>query len=463
MSAVAIALTPALATASSAPQQRQTQALVAFNGYYALNISPDAFFYVNSTMRASDGGARQRYTISLDLSLDGKTSYSTKFDGTFRNNRLVQRTKRGPALDLRFTRFSKALGPTARITGKVTLPGQQPVAVTGTTYSNPTPAAFWGGQTYYAAAAPGGQPTPTVRMSRKGSIQYRSGSSGRWVRAKSYTYNLDMYYFSLSKNLDLVMGTGGHSGKVANEFKTVAGVQTQNELVTLPNAQLPPTGATDWYPNLSSEPTLGDFSGYYPIPTARNPNAFVSIEGTSLADPSLSPDAVYQVLISVSIDGRSVDSWYFNPPGGMTFDGSVLQMPAQGITLRFERRYDRATGALFTMRGTIGKRTVRGQSTFNSIPVPAFAGTMTDKAGQHELVITPTGEVALDGQSIPDYVYVPTMYILAGPLPDTTPDNQPETVLSLGFSGANGRSAIVTTSAGTPQPQTFTLSAIPSR
>ena len=460
---MAIALSPADATASSTPQQRQTQDLVSFNGYYALNTSPDAFFYVNSTMRATKGGARQRYTVSLDLSLDGKTSYSANFDGTFRNNRLLQRTKRGPTIDLRFTRTGNALGPTARIAGRVTLPGQQPVTVTGTTYSNPTPAAFWGGQTYYATAAPGGQPIPTVRMTRNGRIDYRSGASNRWVRAKSYTYNLDMYYFSLSKNLDLVMGTAGQSGKVANELKTVAGVQTQNELLTLPNAQPPSTGAMDWSPNLTPGPTLGDFSGYYPIPTARNPNAFVTIEGRSLADPSLSPDDLYQVLISVSTNGRSVRSWYFDPQGGMTFDGSVLRMPAQGITLRFERRYDRATRALFTMRGKIGKRAVRGQSTFNSIPVSAFAGTMTDSAGQHELVITQAGEVTLDGQSIPNYEYVPTMYILAGPLPGTTPNNQPETVLSLGFSGANGRTAIVTTSAGTPQSQTFTLSAIPTR
>ncbi|MDQ1246463.1 MAG: hypothetical protein QG597_831, partial [Actinomycetota bacterium] len=96
------------------------------------------------------------------------------------------------------------------------------------------------------------------------------------------------------------------------------------------------------------------------------------------------------------------------------------------------------------------------------IPVSAFAGTMTDKAGQHTLVITPSGDVTLDGQAIPNYEYVPTMYILAGPLPGTTPDNQPVTVLSLGFSGASGRTAIVTTSAGTPQAQTFTVSAIPN-
>ncbi|MDQ5975562.1 MAG: hypothetical protein QG661_2771 [Actinomycetota bacterium] len=441
---------------------RQTIDLMAYNGYFALNTSPDAFFYVNTTMTATQGGKKRAYSISLDVSLDGQKAYSATFDGRFTGNRLVQTTPGGPRFDLRFTRVSRTLGTTARIAGTVTLPGQKPVTVTGTTYSNPTPAAFWGGQTYYAPAAAGGQPTPTVRMTDDGGIYYRSGPRQRWVRATSYTYNLDMYYFAL-KDRDLIMGTAGQSGMVANELMSgVGGAVTQLESVTLPNETAPTTGAGNWYPNLTGGPLLGDFSGYYPIPTERHPRAFVSIEGSSLADPSLSPDDLYRVLISVSTDGRSVRSWYYDVLGVMTFDGRTLRMPAQGITLRLERRYDTHTGTLFNLAGTIDGRAVRGQSSFNPIPVSAFAGTMTDKAGQHTLVITPSGDVTLDGQAVPNYEYVPTMYILAGPLPGTTADNQPVTVLSLGFSGASGRTAIVTTSAGTPQAQTFTVSAIPN-
>lgn len=469
---VSSALAVGVATASSASvpvvaeastHTQQTMDLLAYNGYYALNTGPDAFFYVNTTMYATEGGARQRYEISLDTSLDGQSAYSATFTGTFTGNRLVQAAKGGPRFDLRFTRFRTTLGPTARIAGTITLPGQQPVAVTGTTYSNPTPASFWGGETYYApGTTPGERATPAVRMTRNGGVYYKNGSSPRWVRAKSYSYNLDMYYFALTGR-DLIMGTAGQSGKVANEtMESAAGVITQQEVVTLPNAAAPTTGAANWYPNLSGQPTLGDFSGYYPIPTARHPGAFVSIEGESLADPNLSADKLYRVLISVSTDGRNVRSWYLDVLGGMTFDGSTLRMPAQGITLRFVRKYDAKTRTLFNMTGTIDGRTVRGQSSFNPIPLSAFAGTMRDKAGQHELVITPAGDVTLDGVAIPNYEYVPTMYILAGPLPGTTPNNQPVTVLSLGYSGTSGRTAIVTANAGTPQQSTFTVWAIPN-
>lgn len=463
LAALASGLAPATAAPARDAAPSQTGALMAFNGYYVLDTNPDAFFYVNSTMTATDYGTRRTYSISLDLSLDGQTSVSVPFTGTFVGNRLVQRSARGPAIDLRFTRAPDAIGPTASIAGTITLPGQRPVRVTGTTYSNPTPASFWADQVYFQpATAAGGAATPKVRMTRGGGIYYRSLATGRWVKAKSYTYNLDMYYFAL-KDRDLIMGTAGASGKVANQMLTQPGASSgPDDLLTFPDAAAPTTGSANWYPNLTGGTQLADVSGYYPIGLGSNPHAFVSIQASLLADPSLSPDDLSRVQISVSTDGKNVRTWYYDVLGGMTFDGKVLRMPAQGITLSFVRRYDARTGTLFTMRGTIDGKRVFGQSSFNSIPLSAFAGTMRDKAGQHTLVITSEGDISLDGVPIPNYEYVPTMYIVAGPIPGTTLPAQPVTLLSLGFSGGSGRTAIVTTNVGTPQAQTFTVSAIPN-
>jgi len=66
----------------------------------------------------------------------------------------------------------------------------------------------------------------------------------------------------------------------------------------------------------------------------------------------------------------------------------------------------------------------------------------------------------LDGHGIPNCEFAPTMYILAGPLPGTS-GNQPVSLPSLVFSGANGVTAIVTTNSGTPAANTFALYSIP--
>jgi len=299
-------------------------------------------------------------------------------------------------------------------------------------------------------------------MGKNGELFYDKGSSGKsLMKIKSYRYNLDMYYFKFTGGY-LIMGTAGESGLTINDMGEKDGkVVSQRALVTHPRANTPSAGVENWYPKPTDGPALIDFSGYYSIATKKYPNAFISIEGEDLVDPELSPVSLSRVLISVSLNKKTVKSWYYDTASQMTFNGAVLTMPKQRITLRFQREDNPRTGGLFHMMGKIKDRKVQGTSPFNAVPLSVFAGSMSDTAGQHMLVITKNGDVSLDGQVIPNYQYVPTMYILEGPLPGSTVVPQEVTLLSLGYTGTNGTTAIVTTDYGTPQAKTFTVYAIP--
>ena len=449
--------------ASGMSKTQQEMALVAFNGYYALDNAPGAYFFVDTNVYVTDGGSKRRYVVSLIVSLDGMTSRSVNFSGRFDGKHLTQRSAGEPSFDLVFDRAPNRLGPTVNLSGTISLPGQAPTATSGATYDNPIPFSFWGGQTYYApATAPGGKPTVAVVMGKNGELFYDKGSSGKsLMKIKSYRYNLDMYYFKFTGGY-LIMGTAGESGLTINDMGEKDGkVVSQRALVTHPRANTPSAGVENWYPKPTDGPALIDFSGYYSIATKKYPNAFISIEGEDLVDPELSPVSLSRVLISVSLNKKTVKSWYYDTASQMTFNGAVLTMPKQRITLRFQREDNPRTGGLFHMMGKIKDRKVQGSSPFNAVPLSVFAGSMSDTAGQHMLVITKNGDVSLDGQVIPNYQYVPTMYILAGPLPGSTVVPQEVTLLSLGYTGTNGTTAIVTTDYGTPQAKTFTVYAIP--
>ncbi|MCX6424441.1 MAG: hypothetical protein NTV96_07830 [Actinobacteria bacterium] len=164
----------------------------------------------------------------------------------------------------------------------------------------------------------------------------------------------------------------------------------------------------------------------------------------------------------MSQDGKSVSSYYFDIAKGMTFDGRTLRMPRQRITLTCTREYDPKTRSLYRMTGKIRGQEVTGSSLFNNTPVGAFAGTLTDATGKHVMTVTGDGVVVLDGQVIENYVYVPMMYILAGPLPGTTLTPQPVIEISFGHAGTQGMAAIVTTGLGTTAMKTFNMYQVPS-
>ena len=235
-------------------------------------------------------------------------------------------------------------------------------------------------------------------------------------------------------------------------------IVSQRSLTTLPGIKAPTVGQDNYYPRAGRGPTLGDFSGHYPIPTKKYPKAFISIERTKLADPAVSAADLSRVLISISLNGKTARSWYYDR-NQMTFDGRVLRMPKEKIALNLKRQYNQKTGTLVNLTGTVNKQHVRGASLFNEVPLSAFAGTFKEASGQHELVVSPTGNVTLDGQAISNYQYLPMMYIVYGPLPGTVANRAPAYV-SLGYDGANGKAAIITKDIGTPQESIFTLTSI---
>lgn len=470
-------------TVSAAEQQKQQ--LIAFNGVYSLANTTNGFFAVDTNMFVSAGRAAPRYVVTLAVSLDGKTSQKAVYDGRFDGRRLRQSTPGGPTFDLTFTRNSRRLGPTATVAGTVTLPGQPPASISGVTYDNPITPELWGGHTYYLKGSGGGAPVPFVRIEKNGDVFYNPGSGrGRLAPVKSYTYNMDEYYFSFNteggQNATFIMGTAGQAGLTMNNIVYDKGqVVSQRSLVTMPEAPAPK--AMTWYPELSltqsgeafsvgTYTTIADLSGYWPIESDKGNGAFVAIQGENLTlAPGIeqtiagsSPGQLYNALISVSLDGKSVSSWYFDLSKGMTFDGRTLRMPRQRIELTFTREYDPKTRSLYRMAGRIGDRQVAGSSLFNNTPVGAFAGTLTDATGKHVMTVTADGVVVLDGQVIVNYDYVPMMYILAGPLPGTTLIPQPVTEISFGHAGAQGMAAIVTTGLGTTAMQTFNMYQVPA-
>jgi hypothetical protein len=491
ISAVALSLpgvvhasVPITATTMSIAEQ-QKQALIGFNGVYALANTANGFFSVDTNMFVSVDRATPRYVITLGVSLDGKTSRKSTYSGSFDGNRLRQASPGGPAFDLTFTRNSRKLGPTVSVAGTVALPGQPAATISGVTYDNPITPELWGGHTYFLVGSGSAAPVPFVRIEKNGDLFYNPGSTrGKLAPVNSYTYNMDEYYFSFDtedgKNATFIMGTAGQAGLTMNNIVYDNGqVVSQRSLVTMPKAPAPK--AMKWYPELSltqsgetfsvgTYTTIADFSGYWPLQSAKGNGAFVAIQGENLNFAPGTPDTVagsspgqfYNALISVSLDGKTVSSYYFDISKGMTFDGRTLRMPSQRITLTFAREYDPKTRSLYRMTGTIRGQDVTGSSLFNNTPVGAFAGTLTDATGKHVMDVTAAGVVVLDGQVIENYVYVPMMYILAGPLPGMTLTPQPVIEISFGHAGAQGMAAIVTTGLGTPSMKTFNMYQVPS-
>lgn len=484
---------PAQAASSSGvstASRQQTMQLIAFNGMYSLEGTPSGFLLIDAVMSKSVKRPEPQYTVTLNVSLDGTSSTSETFTGSFDGDRLRQTTPNGMALDLTFARRSHGLGPTASVKGVVTLPGAQPVSVSGVTYDNPIQADFWNDHTFYITpAAAGRAPVPAARISKDGNLYYDGGrNDGRLSLVPEYTYNLDMYYFVFDdpagSQTSFIMGTSGNQGFAMNNMvvKNNEPVSTRN-LTTVPRGVAP--SSKNWYPDfhLTQGPTtmqvggdvsLADYSAYFPIQFAdrkSNPKAFFSIAGTTLsllpgieqAVPGSNPGSLYSVLITISLDGVKTRSYYFDTSERMSFDGRTLRMPKQKIEVTFTREYDAKAGSVFTMEGTIRSKKVSGTSPFNPVPIGEFAATMKDVSGTNTLVITPSGEITMNGLPLANYEYVPSMYIVAGPIPGTTLTPQPITLISLGHGGASGISAIVTMNYGLPQAKTINVYQISPR
>lgn len=435
------------------PAVADMQALMAFNGFYALNTAAGAFFAIDTNMLMQSGFANPVYDLSLLISLDGKTSARVPFTGTFDGTNLVQPgTADAAEIDLTLTRTDGSDGTTATCSGTITLPRKKAVTISGTTYNNPIPASLFTGS-YYATKADG----TTVKVMSIGAdneVQYDNGlNNGTLYTVPSYVYNMNMYFFSFpqdGKTVSLVMGTAGVQGFACNNMVVDKSVTpntiTTRSLLTIPGASMEPF---EWYDISGNQ--LAGYSGYYQIPSV-SPLAFISIQAqyATISD-ALSLD-LYLVMISISLDGVTSKGYYFDPLT-MTFEDNTLKMPGQ-IKLTFDRTYNATTGSLVNITGSIGTTDITGSTLFNPVPLSAFGGVPMTNAQEDTLTVTNDNQVTYNGTLMDSIVYVPLMYILAYPITNSS------TVMSFGTNGLKGNACIVTTNIPTAPTVCF-VDAIP--
>lgn len=420
------------------------QALITFNGYYTLDHTPGAFFAIDTNMHIQSGASSPIYDVALIVSLDGKKSERFPFTGTFDGTHLVQTGAAGDfSVNLTLSRTDNSQGTTATCSGMITLPASTWQAVNGYTYNNPIPSSLFQGEYYETEPLyiqKDGQyqkekvAVAVMRIDADYRISYDFGSNnGSLQPVSSYSYNMNMYYFTFTNGINsvnLIMGSAAEGGLACNNMV----VNTQTNAVTARSLQTVPfpIKGTLEIPNSSSN-ELAAFSGYYQLPSIA-PGAFISIQAQYI--PILGSVDVYLVKIGISLDGISATGYYFDA-GSMSFNNNTLTMPGQSVSITFNRTYDTSNGSLVTVTGNIGSHQANGFTLFNPVPLHVFGGVpMTDSKG-NSLTVVNDWEVIYNGTTMKSIIYVPIMYILANPW------DAPTTVMSFGTSGLKGNTCIV--------------------
>lgn len=438
-----------------------TPKLIPFNGYYTLNGAGGAFFAIDTNVYVSDGGKTAVSLITFYLSLDGDTSSSYQFSsGTFDGENLLMNAQ-GINLNLTFTRLENQ-EQTVSFSGQLCVGNGAMISVSGYTYNNPIESSLFQG-TYYLTPALPSQPVETTPIMKIGagnelSYDYNLGN-GQLQLVESYIYNMNMYYFQFSNgnaNVQLIMGTAGGSGFACNDMVTGStGVSSRN-LQTIQTVNR--VNADQFIPNANSE-ALAAFSGYYPL-SSIHPFAFLSILGQYTV---LFGKKVYSVTMAYSFDGVNATSYYFQTTG-MTFEDNVLVLVdafnKPFVNLQFQRKYDPQGMMLVEMTGCIETyENLTAYTPFNPVPLTAFGGkAMTNATGEAITIVSDTDvsytlATGVNMVVMDNFIYVPLMYILAGPW------YAPATVFSLGTSKENGNVSIVIDVATT---KTTFVQAIPS-
>lgn len=419
------------------------QALMAFNGYYALGNAKGAFFTVDTNIHIQSGAQSPIYDIALLVSLDGTTSERFSFTGTFDGTTLVQQTEALEGLDanLTFTHTDGSDGTTASVSGTISLPGKSAVSISGVTYNNPIPYSVYIGKYY---TSPGrGNKNPLLVMQIKDNYQlfYDNGqNNGTLQPISSFTYNLNMYFFSFTQGQDsvrLIMGTAAAGGLACNNMIVDGQNVISRSLQTIPAPDM--ASDTPTY-NLVASAELAAFSGYYLLPSVGS-GAFISIQAQYVNE--IGDD--YVVMIGVSSDGVNSKGYYFD--SSMSFTNNTLSMPQQNISLKFTRGYNSANKSLVTITGTIlGHANTNGYTPFNPVPLSGFGGGPMKNTKGMKLTVVSDNEVVYEGTQITTdmkkILYVPIMYILAYPAENST------TVMSFGTDGLKGNACIITDNNG---------------
>lgn len=412
-----------------------TSALMAFNGYYSMTHAKGAFFTIDTNMYIKEGSSSPIFDLTLLISMDGITSVRIPYFGTFDDNHLKQGLKLlgSYKIDLTFVRTDKNDGSVATFSGTIAPRYSVPVVVQGTTYNNPIHCSVFEGE--YSS----NESVSVVHLHKNYKISYDYGSgTGNLENVPSYTYNLNMYFFSFSKGVEsirFIMGTAAAHGLVCNNMIVNAkGKVSQRTLQTIQHPKQEPKG----FPNLNSN-YLAAFSGYYQL-TSVSEKAFISIQA-EYATITGRIDA-YVVLIGISMDGKTSTGYQFNEKD-MSFENDTLTMKDQNITLTFKRKYKLLQqGSLVSISGSVNGTFVNGYTYFNPVPLSVFGGvTMTD-AKKSQLIVVNDNSLKFNGTLMDKILYVPIMYILA------YPTEKPTTIMSFGTDGRKGNTCIVTDTSG---------------
>jgi hypothetical protein len=422
--------------------------LIAFNGYYTLDNANGAFFAIDTNIHFQNGSSTPIYDIALLISLSGITSARFPFTGTFDGTCLRQQSVgfKGVTIDLTLMHTDVSNGTTASCSGTITFPGRLSIPVSGATYNNPIPAELFIGEYYEAVPVyiePNGEYkkeevcVPVMQIKSGPEIFYDYGANdGILKQVPSFTYNLNMYYFTFGKgdkSYRLIMGSAAAGGLACNNIIVSNGTSTSRSLQTIPFPNQAPLVA----PNTKSC-KLASFSGYYQISSLAK-GAFISIQAEQV--PSMGDDAC-TILIGVSLDGITSNGYYFDDTQKMTFKDNTLHMPEQSIKITFTREYNARQGSLVNIKCTINKhQNIIGFTLFNPVPLSVFGGVpMTNS--KDSLTILSNSEVTYNNKTLDSILYVPVMYILANPW------NKPTIVMSFGTDGLKGNTCIITDQSG---------------
>ena len=436
-----------------------TAALMPFNGYYGLDITgvEGAFITVDTNMHMQKGATVPIYDISLIISLDGVTSHRIPFTGTkgtFTNNKLFLETPATASgstlIDLTFTRSGSTTGPTVSITGSIVLLEEEAKNVTGSTYNNPIHYEQYIGS--YHAKFLGISESYTVLEIKDDytlMFDYNNPSATKLTKVPSYTYSLNMYFFSFDNETNmnnlhvnnLIMGTSSKGGLICNDMMSLKGtnkVKSTRLLQTIETSKVIPTTN----PNNTNSEALGEFSGYYPLPSV-DKGAFISIEG--IYTYSSSPTTC-QVMVGVSLDGKKSEEFTFD--SSMAFSKNNTLTISELVDLKFTREYtpDGSFGSLVTISGKVNGKTVKSYTAFNPVPLIGFGEAPMINSAKDSLTAE-SASIIWNGTTVTDFEYIPIMYILAWKdksAEGSMPMPKDEMVLSFGTDGKSGNTCICT-------------------
>eukprot|EP00117_Sycon_ciliatum_P003775 scpid91575/ scgid8424/ len=435
--------------------------LVAFNGYYSMDVVKGAFFTVDTNIHLKKESTTPIYDLALIVCMDGTTSNRVPFTGTFDGVKLKQNVglPSQVQIDLTFVRGGGSDGTTASFSGKITFPSQMPVTVTGSTYNNPIGCDLYIGEYYEKQEL---QLVAVMQIGPNYQLKYDFGSNdGQMEDVPEFTYNMNMFFFTFSQANDrvsLIMGTAAAKGLTCNNM--ITNVKAK-ELVktrllwTIPSPTVyKPPRSRPSLKTIAQSAKLETFSGYYRIASIAQ-GAFISIQAEYACTAGASDG--YSVAISYSLDGKSASGYTFDA-GTMIFENNTLTMPQQVITLTFGRVYTSGDRGLVSLAGSIPgypNITATGSTPFNPVPLSAFGGVpMTISDRQSSLTIVSDNEVQYNGTTVKDFLYVPLMHILY------SDKSTPEFLLALGTDGRSGNTCIVTNNPTKSNAAVSVLSAV---